>query len=158
VEDVEKYFQTNKAASSLPSPKIRHTNRPPIYLQTPSKSCNPRPCKLQTSPHLITKQPPEHAMVVIGIEKHPDGQATLLVLDPKYHDTDLNAHLYSRPRRPGKTDEWLSLYRRNASYLKRHSEFEMIMYVHQRAQGHHQPWTTRALTDGFSPASGLTPT
>jgi hypothetical protein len=65
-------------------------------------------------------------MVVIGFEKLEDHRKTLLVLDPKYHNADLNTRLHLRKPRPGELDKWLSLYRRDASYFKRHAEFEMI--------------------------------
>jgi len=65
-------------------------------------------------------------MVVVGLEKLKDGGANLLVLDPKYHNVDLNSSLHARRPRPGQIDQWLALYRRGASYFRTHSEFELL--------------------------------
>lgn len=65
-------------------------------------------------------------MTIVGIEKLHNGGANLLVFDPKYHDVERVSRALGRDFRVGDGGDFLKLYRRDLSYLRRYSEFELL--------------------------------
>lgn len=65
-------------------------------------------------------------MTVVGIEKLHNGGTNLLVFDPKYHDVERVSRVLGRDFGAADGGDFLKLYRRGLSYLKRYSEFELL--------------------------------
>ena len=65
-------------------------------------------------------------MTIVGIEKLTNGGTNLLVFDPKYHDAETVSGAIERDFQPRERKNFLARYRRDLSYLARHSEFELL--------------------------------
>ncbi|SPN98867.1 uncharacterized protein DNG_01907 [Cephalotrichum gorgonifer] len=101
IEAVEVYFKGG--ASDDVSLKVRGTLLPPLYFQTP-----------------------RHSMTIVGLEKLRGGGANVLVFDPKYHDAERVSRAIEGDIQGGDGEDFTKLYRRDLSYLKKHSEFELL--------------------------------
>ena len=65
-------------------------------------------------------------MTIVGIEKLRNGGTNLLVFDPKYHDVERVSRVLERDFWAEDGGDFLKLYRRDLSYLKRYPEFELL--------------------------------
>jgi len=101
LQEIENYFVSGTTSFS---PKVRLTSLPPLYFQHPG-----------------------HSMTIIGFEKRRDGTKNLIVFDPMFHDAANVSKFVGQEvvgcKNPG---DLLKAYRRDAKYLKRHSEFEVL--------------------------------
>jgi hypothetical protein len=62
----------------------------------------------------------------VGIEKRQNGEANLLVFDPKYHNVDKISRAIEGDIPATGRESFLEFYRRGQSYLERYSEFELL--------------------------------
>lgn len=121
---MEEYFRGGTAGSSL---GVRGTSLPPLYFQTPSM----HPPTSQRMTIAVSRTdlvvfPTGHSMTIVGIEKLRNGGANLLVFDPRYHDVERVSRALERDFGAGDGGDFLKLYRRDLSYLRRYSEFELL--------------------------------
>ncbi|KKA25977.1 hypothetical protein TD95_002150 [Thielaviopsis punctulata] len=98
---VLEYFMARTADTTS---KVRQTELPPIYLQTPA-----------------------HSMMVVGIEHETSGDLNLIVFDPKFYDVQQTSRLATKHTNSS-TVELLQNYRRGMGYLSRHSQFEILEF------------------------------
>ncbi|KAG9247883.1 peptidase family C78-domain-containing protein [Calycina marina] len=100
LDSVEAYFLGG--ATNL-NPKIRRTSLPPLYFQHPG-----------------------HSMTIAGFEKRRDGTRNLLCFDPIFHDSVQVTQKIGQTFECKSPADLLKAYRREAKYLRRHSEFEIL--------------------------------
>ncbi|KAK7403959.1 hypothetical protein QQX98_010290 [Neonectria punicea] len=102
LEGIEQYFQVGVEDVEA---RIHLTGLPPIYLQHPG-----------------------HSLTIVGIERQMDGELNLLVFDPSFHDSTKIRHLVGKAFRHklSTVDQALQPYRRDAQYLRKYNEFEVL--------------------------------
>ncbi|KAK7417316.1 hypothetical protein QQZ08_011659 [Neonectria magnoliae] len=102
LEGIEQYFQGGVEDVEA---RIHLTGLPPIYLQHPG-----------------------HSLTIVGIERQMDGELNLLVFDPSFHDSTKIRHLVGKAFRHKllTVDQALQPYRRDAQYLRKYNEFEVL--------------------------------
>lgn len=69
-------------------------------------------------------------MTIIGFEKLKQGGSNLLVFDPMFRDAKSVTKLVDRTFDHKSPDDLLKSYRRGSKYLRKHSQFEVLRYVH----------------------------
>lgn len=108
------------------------TSLAPVYYQQPGQSAM-MSSTLSLDCVSCSRLKTGHSMTIVGFEKLKQGGYNLLVFDPMFHDAKSVTKLVGQTFDHKSPDELLKSYRRGAKYLRKHSQFEVLRYVHSGA-------------------------